>query len=130
MANYDYKYRLQSAPEATQDGSGMVNHDVYALAQEQGNGGWIIVPGRHKTVQVPAATLTTVLDMPSGGAKISAYKDALADNLNTQGQAIVGWNQAQLEALMDANDLAAFEAFRANDYILSLVSDYPVDFSM
>lgn len=127
--NYDFQYRLASSPQPTLDGSGMVNHDVFALAQEQGGEGWVVVPGRHKTVQVPAATLTAVLDMPGGGAKVAAYKNALADNLNTFGEAVTGWGAAQLEALMDANDLAAYEAGRANTYILSL-ADYPVDFSM
>ena len=128
--NYVFRYRLANSPEPTLDGSGMVNHDIFALAQEQGNGGWVVIPGRHKTVQVPASALTTVLDMPGGGTKVTAYKDALAANLNTFGEAIIGWGSEQLEALMDANDLAAYEADRADTYILSLVASYPVDFSM
>ena len=128
--NYDFRYRLANSPESTLDGSGMVNHDIFALAQEEGNGGWAVIPGRHKTVQVPASVLTTVLDMPGCAAKVTAYKDALADNLNTQGQAVAGWGEAQLEELMDANDLAAYEAARADAYILSLVAAYPVDFGM
>ena len=128
--NYDFKYRLANSPEPTLDGSGMVNHDIFALAQEEGGEGWVVIPGRHKTVQVPASVLTAVLDMPGGGDKVTAYKDALAANLNTFGEAITGWGEAQLEELMDANDLAAYEAARADAYILSLVAAYPVDFSM
>ena len=130
MADYDFRYRLASAPEPTLNGSAMVNHDVFALAQPQGDGGYTVIPGRHKTVQVPAAELTAVLDMSPGAAKVEAYKDALADNLNTAGAAITGWGAAQLEALMDANDLAVAEAARANTYILDVAGSYPVEFSM
>ena len=130
MTDYDKQYRIQSRPESTLDGSAMVNHDIFAIAQDVGDGGWFVIPGRHKTVQVPASELTVVLDMANGASKVAAYKDALARNLNTQGTAAVGWSEAQLEELLDANDLASYEADRANTFILDVAGPYPVDFSM
>lgn len=135
MADYDFKYRLQSTPEPTLDGSGMIRHDIFAVAQEQGNGGWSVVPGRHKTFLVPSSELKTVMDMPDSDgaekqAKNTSYKDALASNVDTQGVGIVGWSSADLENLMDANDAAALEASRADTYItVTLSLSYPVDFN-
>lgn len=134
--DYDFKYRLQATPTATNDGSGMVNHDIWAICQPQGNGGWIIVPGRHKTVSVPHSELKVVLDMPDSSgpekqAKNTAYKDALQDNINTTPVPITGWGAGQLEAMLDNNDSAATEAGRANTYItVTLGLEYPVDFSI
>ena len=44
MAN---KLRLSGAPQATNDGSGMVAHDIIAVTDE-GNP----IPGRHPSIQV------------------------------------------------------------------------------
>jgi len=137
MADYEFKYRLSEAPAATTDGSGMVQHQITAISRVAGSSDeWAVVPGRNKTFNVPAADLTTVMEMPDSNAtqkqaKNTAYKTLLADNVNTANEPAAGWTAAQLEALMDANDLASTEAGRADDYItVTLGQSYPVDFSL
>ena len=130
---YQFSYRLQSAPAGRLDGSGCADHDIFAMYDPNG---LVAVPGRHKTVSVPAEDITVVMDMPDAtgpqkAAKNQAYIDLMAANLFTQPFALEGWSPAQLQAVMDANDLAAFEANRVNEYItVTLGIAYPVDFDV
>lgn len=129
--DYVFRYSLLRAPTAKRDGSGIVLHDIQAEAAPEGTTDWAIIPGRHKSIQIPAGQLQTVMDMPNGGAKNVAYKQVLADNLNTQGVNIIGWTAVQLEELMDANDAAALEAARANEYLMvTLGLSYPIPFTI
>lgn len=133
MANYDKRYELQSRPTAANDGSSSVRHNITAVYRLEGSSDpWIDIPGRRKMgLSVPAAEMKAVLDIPNGSAKVTAYKQALASNLNTTPEPIRGWDAASLEALLDANDRAIEEADRADAYItvdLGLV--YPVRFEV
>ena len=131
MADYIFRYKLQSAPTARNDGSGCVDHDIYAEYEPVGNGGYVIVPGRHKTISVPAAELAAALETGTNGQKVTAYKDALASNLDTLPVPVSGWATAQLEALMDANDAATAAATEANEFItVDLGLTYPVSFNI
>jgi len=126
---YTFKYRLSQAPSPTNDGSGVVAHDIWAIAYDNGEGQ--IVPGRHKTVMIPGDQLQAVMDLPNDGAKIAAYKDTLRANLNTTGVPITGWSTSALELLMTTNDAAASVAAEANDYItVTLGQSYPVEFNL
>lgn len=128
MADYDKRYELESAPKTTLDGSKIVKHPIIAQAKAQGNGGWFAIPGRHKDICVPASELQAAL---ASGNPVQAYKNALAVNLNTQPVPITGWSNAQLEALLDANDEAAAAATAADEYItVTLGMNYPVHFSI
>ena len=128
---YNFRYRLQSAPAARNDGSGCVDHDLYAEYEPVDNGGYVDVPGRHKTVSVPAAELAAALATGTNPQKAAAYKSALASNLNTQAVPVTGWANAQLEALMDASDAATVAATTANEFItVDLGLAYPVSFNI
>ena len=128
--DYQFKYKLDRIPEARTDGSGMVAHDIYALASSDGEN-WDDVPGRHKTICIPASELNAALAESGTPAIVAAYKDALAANLNTQPVAITGWTSVQLEALMDANDAAAAAASAADAFITETLGlSYPVTFSI
>lgn len=130
MADYEFKYRLQSAPEPRLDGSACVMHDVFVVSRPQGDGGWSLVPGRHQSVAVPADELGAALAQPTNPLRIAAYKDALASNVSTQPVPIMGWSEVELESLMDANDEATAQAQAAHDFItITLALSYPVDFS-
>ena len=131
MADYEFRYRLLQAPEARRDGSGMVAHGIEAQAQPQGaSNEWATIPGRHKTVVIPADEMKAMNDMSTGGAKNTAYKQTIASNLNTQPVAVNGWDAVTLEAVMDANDASALEASRANEYLtVTLGLSYPIPFS-
>ena len=123
---YGFRFCLSSAPEGRNDGSGMVAHDIYA---EYDTGeGWAVVPGRHKTVLVPADELQAALAAPQ---PVPAYKSVLAANINTNATPITGWAPADLAALMAANDEAAEAAEAANMYItVTLHLNYPVSFTI
>jgi len=91
----------------------------------------LTVPARNKTFSLPAAELAVVMAMNNGGAKVSAYKQLLVDNLNTQPEPIVGWGTAQLQEMVDANKAALSAGTAANNYItVTLNSDYPVSFTI
>ena len=130
MADYSFRYKLQGAPAARNDGSGCADHDIYAEASSDGET-WATVPGRHKTISIPAEQILAALEAGTNPQKVAAYKDALAANLNTQPAPVTGWTSAQLEALMAANDLASAAAIGANEFILvTLGLIYPVTFTI
>jgi len=137
------------APAGKQDGSGAVQHDIIAQYQEEGaEDEWQVVPGRHKTVEVPAtpdyvpqgatADMKTIMDMPDDtgqerNAKNQAYKNALVEYSNRNGwaQGVSGWSDAALNALLDGNLAASTQADRANTYItVTLDKSYPVPFNL
>jgi hypothetical protein len=136
MADYSFKVRLQAAPVARMDGSTCVAHDIKVISRPVGGGTWALVPRREQIVYIPAAEIRTIMDMPHDEgaqrtAKSAAYKNALVSNMNTGPVAITGWGMAQLESLMDTNDLAAYEAGRVGNYITeTLGKSYPFDFSI
>lgn len=129
MADYEFKYRLARAPQAAQDGSSCVMHDIWAIGREAGSEDeYAVVPGRHKTIAIPGSDLLIVLQGPSVATK---YKQALVNNLATQPVPVVGWDAESLELLMDNNDVALEAAVAANEYVtVTLGIDYPVDFSV
>ena len=132
---YEFRYSLGSAPEASVDGSGMAIHDIQAEYRENG-GDWTVMGARHKSFCVPAADLAVVLAMPHGtapekAAKNVAYKELLAQNIDTQFVPIAGWSAAQLAAFLDANAAAAEQAAAADAYItVTLGLSYPVPFNL
>lgn len=131
-----FRYRLNSRPSAFSDGSGMIVHDIDAIYSEDGGTTWSTVPGRHKSILIPATEMEVVMDMPDAtgpqkSAKNTAYKQSLVDNLNTQNTPITGWTVAQMQALVDANNAASLEADRADTFItVTLGQSYPVEFSI
>ena len=125
----NFRYSLRQAPEARNDGSGCVAHEIWAEYEVDED--WQVVPSRNKTFCVPAADLADVLAMPDGSPKVAAYKQLLLDNINTQPVPVTGWTEAQLQAMIDANDLSLATAEDANTYItVDLGKNYPVPFNI
>jgi len=120
---YQFRYRLQSQPTPRNDGSGCVDHDIFAEASSDGEN-WITVPGRHKTISVPAVTLQAALGAGTFPQIAAAYKNALAANLAYQPIPVAGWTIAQLAVLMEANDAA----IAAAEGVDGLGLTYPVRF--
>ena len=125
-----FRYSLTQAPEARNDGSGCVDHQI--TAEYDDGDGWLTVPARNKTFSLPAAELAVVMAMNNGAEKVSAYRQLLVDNLNTQpDEPIVGWGTAQLQEMVDANKAALSAGTAANNYItVTLNLDYPVSFTI
>ena len=127
---YNFRYRLHVAPEARLDGSGQVAHDIFAEVERNGEG-WTTVPGRHKSVMVPASELQAALAAGNNAAIVAAYKTALASNIDTVPFPVSGWGIGDLEALMTANDAATDAATAADEFItVTLGLPYPVTFAI
>lgn len=127
MPTYEFKYRLQDGPTATEDGSGQVNHGlVMCYRAISDSTAWLncpVVPGHVTVCRVPAAKLQEVLDMPhtSGvkkDAKNAAYKALLRKYRgNQRRRGTTGWSEEGAQAYLQANDASAKQAQRADDYI-------------
>ncbi len=129
---FEYAYRLQSRPTAHVDGSGMVGHMVAAVYRVAGSGDPFdvapIVAGP-KTINVPLDEMQAISAMLTGAAKNTAYKQALADNLNTQNVPVIGWDAPTMSLRLNNNIDAVTEADLANEYItVDLGLEYPVPF--
>ena len=119
-----------SAPTPTADGIGLVMHDIWAVCREEGTSDdFVVVPGRHKTIAIPASQVQEAI---GDASPVPAYKNALVDNLNTLPSPVTGWDPSSLEQLMDANDAAQEAADAADTFILSVAPGgvYPVTFSL
>lgn len=129
---FEYAYRLESRPTAHVDGSGMIGHMVTAVYRVAGSGDPFdaapVVSGP-KTINIPLDEMQTINAMASGSAKNTAYKQALADNLNTQNVPVLGWDAPTMSLRLNNNLDAAAEADAANEYItVTLSLEYPVPF--
>lgn len=136
MTAYFFGYRLGTRPAGRLDGSAQVAHEIEAISSPDEEV-WSPVPGHNKTILIPGASLTIVLDMPDSTgpqrqAKNQAYKDLLVASRNVQPDPMVKtWTPESLQLFMDANDSSALQAQRANDYItVTLGQIYPVDFNL
>ena len=84
MAN-EVKYELLRFPDPRNDGSGGIDHDIQAIYRESGTQDpFIVMPNHHKTITVPYADLSTVMDMNNGASKVQAYKNLLIENASFQ----------------------------------------------
>lgn len=127
---YTFKYQLNGPPEPSNNGAGVVKHDVSALSSFDGVN-YQAVPGRHKTVSVPAVALQAVMNMPNNpaAAKIAAYKSALALNLDTTPIPVDGWDAVNLTLMMTADDAAEVACTAAIAYLtVTLNQTFPIAF--
>jgi hypothetical protein len=134
----EFKYQVQSVPSASTDGTGMVHFDVFAVWRTAGTDDpYAVIPGKHKTVLVPAADLATVNAMPHGSgaariAKNTAYKTLVKSNLLTPAPTpptvSVGWEDADFDTLLDANVNAQDAAANMVAYITDILAvTFPVN---
>ena len=131
MVNYEFRYKLQSSPEARNDGSAQVALDIYAVQRVQGTTGTFSeVPGRHKTVLISASGIVTALATGTNAQKTTAVKNLVAANLFSATLFIADdWTLGGLEAYMDANDLSLAQATALNTFItVTLAQVYPITF--
>ena len=138
MTTYSFKYELQDpGPVATNDGSSVINHDIYAKYRIAGSSDeWVVVPGNHKTISVPAEELQATMDMPhSTGAqkqaKNVAYKDNLKANVNTMATPLVGWTKAIMQQKLENNDASEAATLAADAYLTETLGlNYPIPFNI
>ena len=135
MANgYSIKYQLQSAPEARDDGSSMVDHAVVAIYQVGDD--WVPIPNREKVISVSGFELANVMAMPDDAPqhkadKIAAYKRLLYMSRDQEPQPQYGWDKDTLLSVLDCNDAARGFAQQADTFItVTLGQSYPVGFDI
>ena len=123
--DYTFRYKLQTAPEYRNDGSGMVMHDIYSEVSRDDGETWEAIPGRHKSIVCPASEVSVAV------GNVAQYKQMLVNNIKTSPVPILGWNTTDLRELMIANDAAKSAAEAANTWItVTLGLSYPVTFTI
>ena len=122
MAN---KLRLVGPPQALNDGTGMVEHDIFAVT-DTGE----IIPGRHQTVLIAESDIVIWATMPDSTgpqrqAKNDAYKALLAAGLPAS------WLDSALQETVNSNVAAGLASGSVADYIQNTLGQgYPLDFSL
>ena len=124
----DFRYSLTQAPQPRNDGSGMIDHQIKVEYQDGED--WLVVPGRNKTFGVSAPELSDLLASGTTQQKSAAYKSLLVASRNNQASPVAGWDLESLQALITANALAEGVAVSADIFILSVVAEYPVEFTL
>ena len=128
MADYKFQYSL-GTPEARNDGSGQLAHDLKAEAAVIGTEDWFTV--RHKTLILPADELSALLATGTAGQKGTAYKQLIAANIDTQAQPVGGWSIAQLQEFLAGNEASAAAVAASIDFVENeLGREFPVKFTM
>ncbi|MHA2065741.1 MAG: hypothetical protein ACXABY_15295 [Candidatus Thorarchaeota archaeon] len=144
-----FRYQLNGAPPASNDGSGVVRHDIEAQYSLDIGDTWLTVPNHHKTICIPYAQVKTVMDMSNNDkpAKNLAYKVLLVTYRNYQPVPLAqpsasDWSLSGLGSYMAAyaawlavfnaiNAAVVTEADRVNTYITAtLGQSYPLPFSL
>lgn len=112
------------------DGSGCCDHDIYAIASLSGENNWVVVPGRHQTISIPAQDIIDVMSLPTRQQIVAAYKDLLVEHFSTVPVPNTGWSLQAIEDTLNANALAlqAWEAFE--QFLIDELITYPIDFNM
>jgi hypothetical protein len=137
MADYTFQYRANAAIQPRSDGTGYCDLDLEAvsrLSTAQANDPYTAVPGKHKTVSLPAARLQTALATPGNNAvKVAALKAVMREFLFSGAPVSVpdDWEAAGLEVFMDKNDEAVTVAAAFNAFILVVKpTGFPVTFPL
>lgn len=133
MADYDFMYRMtENNTKATHNGGAQIQHNIQVIARESGTSDAYELTGLERTVFIPAADAITALGLSTPAEVRAAYKQLILDNSNSvlQSMSLSGWGTANLEAWMDANDLAqeAVDTFEA--YLTAQGWTYPLDFTL
>lgn len=127
---YTFRYQILSPAIARTDGSGAIQHEIEAMVSSDGVN-YTTVPGRHKSVCIPANQVQNALSVGTNNQKIAAYKTILVNNLNFQPDSLMGWDLTSLAALMFANDAAQVATDLFNNFItVTLNKQFPVPFSL
>jgi hypothetical protein len=133
MADYEFQYKLQSAPEPRSDGTAMVALDMFAVCRVKSTTEpFVEVPGKHKSVLIPASGVQTALVTGTNNQKVVKVKDLIRQYIFASApDSPTGWEPADLETYMDANDLAIAQAAALNTFItVTLNKPYPVTFPL
>jgi len=75
--------------------------------------------------------LSELLASGTPAAKGEAYKQLIAANLNTHAEPVTGWGTAQLQLLLDGNELSVAAVAASVDFVVNVLSrTFPITFVM
>lgn len=134
----EYRYKLESAPVARNDGTKGVGHDIAAVYREAGAptpNPWIVVPGHHiMGLSILGDGLSSALGSGTNNQKVRKYKDLIRSALDVGGfleSFAKGWEEAKLVEFMANNDISIAGAEDADQFItVTLNQTYPVYFEL
>ena len=131
---YNIRYQLQSAPQARDDGSSAVDHEVVVIYQVADD--WRSVPYRKRVIPIDAFKLANVLAMPHSTpeereAKIDNYKLLLYQSRDWDPPSQDAWDINTIQSMLDANDTAMRAASEADEFLtVTLGTNYPIGFDL
>lgn len=132
----EYRYALFEKPEARNDGTKGVDHNIAAVYREIDSGdAWVDVPEHHiYGLQLHGDEMIAALETGTPGQKARAYKDLIRAALDSGGFLPVfdkGWEEVKLEEFMANNDLSVVAAETIDTFIrVTLNQDYAVYFEL
>jgi len=132
----EYRYKLHSVPEARNDGTKGVGHDIEAVYREEGTEDeWQPVPEHHVAgLSILGDEILTVMETGTNPEKVTAYKDLIRAALDASGFLPVfdkGWEEEQLEAFMANNDIAIEAAAAVEQFItVDIGQEFPIYFRL
>lgn len=133
----EYKYRLNAAPTAGNDGTKRVDHDIAAVwkLDTDPDDAWQEVPEHHVSGLILFGDeIIAALASGTIGQKADKYRDLIRTALDANYQPTFqkGWEEAKLEEFMVNNDISVEGAETAHTFISSIPSftDYPVYFEL
>ena len=132
MADYEFKYRMTDNTKATHNGGSQIQHNIRVIAREQSTSDPYEEVGLERTIFIPASDTITALGLSTPAEVRAAYKQLILDNSNSvlQSMSLSGWGNANLEAWVDANDLAQEAADTFEAYLTAQGWTYPLDFTL
>lgn len=137
MAHREYRYRLHAAPEAGEDGTTTVGHDIEAMWMFDTDppNSWQPVPAHHAVgLPILGADIITALGSGTNNQKVQKYKQLIRNALDTNGFTETfekGWEEEKLDEFMVNNDLSQTAADLVNQFItVDIDQEYPVDFEL
>ena len=132
MADYEFKYRMTDNTKATHNGGSQIQHNIKVIAREQGTSDTFEEVGLERTVFIPASNAITALGLSTPAEVRAAYKQLILDNSNSalQSMSLSSWGDTNLEAWVDANDLAQEAVDTFDAYLATQGWTYPLDFTL
>lgn len=130
-----YSYRLLDLPDARDDGTGYIQHDIEGIRSIDGDAE--VIPGYHSSANIAASDVETVMDMPDDTGpervlKNQAYKNLFEPAIGfTPSPGPRDWSEEGMAAYSETNDEAALQTERLNEYItVTLGLTPPIDFNL
>jgi hypothetical protein len=133
---YTFKYQLQEAPVANQNGTGAIGFLINAVFSTDGQN-FTPVPGYSRQVYIHYLQVERVMSLPHGTAAQKTAKNAALKDLIRQSvgdiylPGVLDWGPEGLSNYVLANENASLQAGQVTGYLVGVLSQqYPINFSL